>query len=130
MQLLDAPRERATHDQPGDDFRTLHAATFSVPSLGDEGERKRVIDQQIQELRIPLGIVETTAFTVHLMGNTAGGNNGNFQVLGVTLDCTTQGLSQLVAAQRAGNRELEHANLQRHDLDWPAFTVWQQCRHR
>ncbi|MNZ98375.1 hypothetical protein D3C78_1176550 [compost metagenome] len=98
--------------------------------MGQLGQTQRVVDQQIDELLIPLRVVEAATLAMHLMGHAAGGDNGHLQVFGIAFNRATQGLAQLIAAQRTGDRELQHTHLQRHDLHRPRRITRQERRHR
>lgn len=95
MQRRDSGRQRASHDQPGDDLRTFHAAEFRVFGKRDLSEALRIIDQEVEELRVPFRVIETASFAVDLMGNASGGDDGNVDILGITLDGTAQCFSRL-----------------------------------
>ncbi|MNL45973.1 hypothetical protein D3C87_1686550 [compost metagenome] len=97
MQILHGGRQRATHDQPGNHFRAFHTAEGGVFGVGHFGQAHRVVDQQIDELRVPLRVVETATFAVHLVGHATGGDDGHLQVFRIAFDGAAQGLAQLVA---------------------------------
>ncbi|MNT18887.1 hypothetical protein D3C72_1541140 [compost metagenome] len=125
MQVLHRGRQGAAHDQPGDHLRAFHAAQGGVLGVGHFGQAHRVVDQQIDELLVPLRIVETTTLAMHLVGHAAGGDNRHLEVFGVALDGAAQCLAQFVAAPCRGDRQLQYADLQRHDLYGPAFIAGQ-----
>ena len=119
MDPLHLVRERAAHDEPHDDLGALEAAEPRVLGVGHRGEAGRVVGDRVEELVVPLRVVEARALAVHLVGEAAGGDDGHVDVLGVALDRAAQRLAQLVAAGGGRDRELEHADLQRDDLRRP-----------
>src|SRR5690606_8576562 len=119
MQLLDLRRERAAHDEPHDDLGALEAAARRVVRDRDLGELLGVVRQKLEELLVPRRVVEAAALAVHLVRETARADDRNLDVLRIAQDRLAQRLAELVAALRRRYRELEHADLERHDAAGP-----------
>ena len=94
------------------------------------GQRDGIILQQVEEFLIPRRIVEAAALALHLMAQAARRHDRDGNILRIAFDRGAQRLAERVAAFRAGNRELQHAHLQRHDRHRPAALVRQQDRQR
>src|SRR5579862_9962212 len=119
MQLAYAAREGATHDEPHDDLGALEAAAFGVLGDGELGELLRFLLQQLEELHVPRRVVEAGALPVDLVGESAGADDRDLEILGVALDRLAQRLAEIEATLCRGNRELEHSDLQRNDRSGP-----------
>ncbi len=128
---LDVVRECAAHDQPHDDLGALEPAERGVLRVGHPDERGGVVGDPVEELPVPLRVVEPGPLAVHLVREPAGGHDGHLDVLGVALDRAAQRLAQLVAPRGGRDGELEHADLERHDRGRPpAVLAFEQHRHR
>src|SRR5262249_24861267 len=89
----------------------------------DAGEFLGVVHERVHELHVPGRVVETGALAVHLVRKAAGADDRDLQILGITLHRLAQRAAELEAAARTRDRELEHADLQRHDRARPLGIV-------
>ena len=94
------------------------------------GEPLELLFEQVHELCVPRRVVEAGALAVHLVRKPAGGDDRHADVFRVALDAATQRLPEPEAAPRGGNRELKHADLQRHDRHRPLRAVRHHHRQR
>ncbi|MOA16320.1 hypothetical protein D3C78_1365290 [compost metagenome] len=130
MQFFDVGRQGTAHNQPHDHLRALQPTQGGVLRQRDFGQAFRVIDQQVDKLLIPLRIIKTATFAMHLMRDAAGGHHRDAQVFREAFNCPAQRLTELVAAASRRDRELQHSDLQRHHLHRPAVLPRQQGGER
>ena len=62
----------------------------------------RVLLDQLEKVKIPLGVVESAAFAMHLVREAASCHEHNLQIFRVALDRLAQALSEPVAPSRRG----------------------------
>src|SRR6185503_5931910 len=90
VDLLRARIERAAHDEPHDDLGALVAAALHEVRDRHAGQALRVAVDQVEELAIPLLVVEPGALADHLVRETAGTDHRHLEIFGVTLDRLSQ----------------------------------------
>jgi len=124
MQAADPLGHRAAQDEPHDDLGTLDAAELGVLGVGHRREPFRIVLEKVEEALVPRRIVEAGALAVHLVREPAGGDDGDAQRIGLAFDRPPQRPAQPEAAP-GRDRELQHADLQRHHGGGPAVLVRQ-----
>ena len=117
MNLAHLGRQRATHDQPHDDFRALDAAALRIVGDGQFGQLLGILFEELEKLHVPFRVVETRALAADLMGEPAGADDRDLDVLRKTQDRFAQRAPEREATPRGRDRKLQHADLQRHDGD-------------
>ena len=86
VHFLDIFVQRAAHDVPHDQFdafRTRFAQVFDVINLT---ACIRLVDQQIHEAGIPVGIDQARALVLQLVRHAPGTKNTDFQVFALALN--------------------------------------------
>ena len=129
MQAAHLRVHRAAHHEPHDDFRAFQAAERRELGVRHARYLLRIVLEQVHELAIPIGIVETRALAVHLVRQSAGGHERHLDVRGIAFDRAPQRLPEPVHAACGRNGKLQHADLQRHHRCGPASVVVRQ-HHR
>ena len=129
VHLAHIGRQGAPHDEPHDDFCTLHASQAGQLCLRHAGELFGVVFDQVKKLLVPRGVVKTCALPMYLVRQAPRGHHRNLDVVRETFDGTAQRLPELVATPRRRHRELQHPHLQRNNRDGPGSIVM-RAQHR
>ena len=111
--------ERAPHDEPHDDLGALVAAPPREVRDAHPRQALRVPVDQVEELAVPRLVVEPGALADHLVRQAAGADHRDPEVLGIGPDRLPDGLAELVASRRLGQRVLQDVHHQRHDAPRP-----------
>lgn len=97
---------------------TSHMITSdpSIPQLGifakgHFGKLFRVINQHINKLGIPVGIIKSAALAMNLMREPAGRDNRHIDIFREAFNRPAQRLAEFVTTARAWYRKLQHTDL-------------------
>lgn len=88
----------------------------SIPQLGifakgHFGKLFRVINQHINKLGIPVGIIKSAALAMNLMREPAGRDNRHIDIFREAFNRPAQRTAEFVTTARAWYRKLQHADL-------------------
>ena len=112
-------RHRAAHHQPHDDLGAFEAAARRVLRVRHLGERSGSRSKRSMNSASHSGLLKPARSPCTWCDSPPVATIATSDVLGIALDRAPQRLPEPVAAARRGNRELQHADLQRHDRRRP-----------
>lgn len=127
---LDLRRHRPAHHQPHHQFHPFGTRFAQVIDMGYGCGGGGIVDQQIKETIVEVGVNQPGPFALQLVRHAAGAEDHHAQVFVERLHRAADGLAELQAAGAGGRRILHDVDRQRNDRAGPSLHLTEGQRQR